>query len=115
MHAHTDEIIVAEFSPDDNLIMTASLDGRVILWDAETGELVYIFVLVDESFQTVATFSPDGTQIVSSANDILTFWDITNLPDDYESWVQDNRYIPDFTCEQRILYTIEPLCEVAEQ
>jgi WD40 repeat protein/DNA-binding CsgD family transcriptional regulator len=115
LHAHTDEIIVAEFSPDDNLIMTASLDGRVILWDAETGELVYIFVLVDESFQTVATFSPDGTQIVSSANDILTFWDITNLPDDYESWVQDNRYIPDFTCEQRILYTIEPLCEVAEQ
>jgi WD40 repeat protein len=111
LRGHTDAITVAEFSPDDSLIMTAALDGRIILWDAEIGELVHIFATVDDPFQIAATFSPDGSQIASSANDILTFWDITNLPEDYETWVRENRYIPDFTCEQRALYIIEPLCE----
>lgn len=114
LRGHTDTIMIAEFSPDDSLIMTASFDGRIMLWDAETGDLVHIFALIDDPFQTVATFSPDGTEIVSSANDILTFWDITDLPDDYETWVRENRYIPEFTCEQRALYIIEPLCETEQ-
>jgi hypothetical protein len=54
--------------------------------------------------QFAIAFSRDGTQIVSSANDILTIWDSTNLPDDYEPSVTENRYISDFTCEQRALY-----------
>ena len=111
LRGHTDRIIVAEFSPDDRLIMTAGVDGRIILWDAETGDVVHIFSVIHDPFWMSATFSPDGTQIVSSANDIMTFWDITNLPDDYATWVTENRYIPDFTCEQRALYTIEPLCD----
>jgi WD40 repeat protein len=111
LRGHTDRIIVAEFSPDDSLIMTAAVDGRIILWDAETGDAVHIHVTVHDPLWMAATFSPDGTQIVSSGNDILTFWDISNLPDDYETWVRENRYIPDFTCEQRALYRIEPLCD----
>jgi hypothetical protein len=28
-----------------------------------------------------------------------------------DTWVAENRYIPDFTCDQRELYRIEPLCD----
>lgn len=114
LNGHSAFVRNTEFSPDGRFILTAGADGRIILWDAETGDLVHIFVGGQNVFQTVATFSPDGTQIVSSANDILTFWDITNLPEDYRMWVSENRYIPDFTCEQRALYVIEPLCETEQ-
>jgi len=111
LHGHTDAVVVAEFSSDDRLIMTAATDGRIILWDAETGDALNILNQIDDPSWMAAALSPDGTQIASSAKDILTFWDITNLPDDYEAWVSENRYIPDFTCEQRAVYIIEPLCE----
>ena len=111
LRGHTDDIKNAEFSPNGKLVMTASLDGRIMTWDAETGEMVFIFVVAYDPFNLAATFSPDGRQIVSSANDIITFWDMTNLPEDYATWVTENRYIPNFSCEQRALYVIEPLCD----
>ena len=111
LRGHSDEITNVQFSPDDSLILTASLDGRIMLWDAETGDPVHIFAHIQNPFRMVASFSPDGLQIVVSGNDILSFYDISNLPDDYQTWVEENRYIPDFTCEQRATYHIQPLCE----
>jgi len=111
LRGHTDGVTDADLSPDDNLIVTASHDGRIIVWDAQTGEKLYIFVVASEAPYLRAVFSPDGSQVVSGANDMLTFWDITDLPDDYTSWVTENRYIPEFTCDQRDLYQIEPLCD----
>jgi serine/threonine protein kinase len=33
------------------------------------------------------------------------------LDEDGNAYLAENRYIPDFTCDQRELYVIEPLCE----
>jgi hypothetical protein len=27
------------------------------------------------------------------------------------SWIAANRYVPELTCQQRVQYRIEPLCE----
>jgi hypothetical protein len=58
----------------------------------------------------MAFFSPDGQTIISAANDWITVWDAAPLPDGLAAWISENRYIAPFTCEQRVLYRIEPLC-----
>jgi hypothetical protein len=54
--------------------------------------------------QFAIAFSRGKTHVVSSANDIPTIWGITNLPDNYETSITENRYISDLTGEQRARY-----------
>jgi WD40 repeat protein/serine/threonine protein kinase len=112
---HSGSVMNGEFSPDDRFIMTGSNDGWVMLWDAQTGQRRRTYVAAENPYQLNAAFSPDGKQIVSAANGIITIWDASPLSVDLETWVTQNRYIPDFTCEQRALYVIEPLCDTDDQ
>ncbi len=107
---HQTSVNDAEFSPDGRYLMTSSADGTVILWDAQTGERLRLFVVGEDLPFLHAAFKPDGTQIASLANGILTIWDASLLTVDLDVWITANRYISDFTCEQRVLYIIEPLC-----
>jgi hypothetical protein len=39
-------------------------------------------------------------------------WRIVDIPlDELLAWVRANRYVRDFTCEERAQYDITPLCE----
>ena len=53
-------------------------------------------------------FSPDGRHIAVGTDEIyeISFRSYEESLD----WIQNNRYIPEFTCEERILYQIDPLC-----
>lgn len=111
LRGHSKSVNDSEFSLDNNTIMTGSDDGTVILWDAHTGERLRTYVAMNNPMRLNADFSPDGRQIVSAANDLMTIWDATPVSADFEMWIAENRYIPEFTCEQRALFVIEPLCE----
>lgn len=108
---HNDHVTDVAFSPDGRNIVTASNDGRIIVWDAATGQQYHTFVHGSDTPFLQIAFSPDGSQIATAANDILIIWDMSSLQSDYAQWVTENRFIPDFTCEQRELYIIEPLCD----
>lgn len=58
----------AEFSPDDQLIVTASYDGTVRTWDAHTGAPAQVFS-GHEAYVQRAAFSVDGDRIVSASHD----------------------------------------------
>jgi len=63
---HNAEIVCAQYDEDDNLLMTASMDGIVKLWDPATGRLIRSFGAVtrlSKSFS--AEFSPDGKLIAT--------------------------------------------------
>lgn len=109
LRGHTDTLWSADFSPDDSTLLTASSDGKMILWDAQTGARLWTYAATDTTYLTAA-FSPDGQEIASAADDIITIWDASPPGVDLETWVTQNRYIPDFSCEQRALYRLEPLC-----
>ena len=111
LRGHTGFIKDVEFSPDDSIILTSSLDGTIILWDTETGGRIRTYVAGQDPLNLHAHFSPDGQTFISGANNLLTIWDVSQLETDLATWVTENRYIPDFTCEQRELYRIEPYCE----
>ncbi|MFL6516000.1 MAG: TIR domain-containing protein [Chthoniobacterales bacterium] len=61
-------ISTAQFSPDDLLILTTSLDGSANIWDAKNMRAVFK-LLGHQSRITTASFSPDGRKIVTSSAD----------------------------------------------
>src|SRR5215467_8281383 len=66
----------AAFSPDGQLVVTASTDKTVRLWHTETGEPIGLPLMGHADRVTGAAFSPDGTRIVTtSADRTARLWD----------------------------------------
>jgi WD40 repeat protein len=111
---HDSFVYRAHFSPDGRYILSTGFNLNVILWDAETGRPIWKMHGHSPNSIDIVTgdFTPNGEMIITISEDSeIIAWDISHLPDDFEAWVQENRYIPDLTCEQRELYQVEPLCE----
>jgi len=69
------DISTASFSPNDQLIVTASRNGRATVWNADTGELAAEFF--HEHWVTHAEFSPDGKTVLTASIDrTARIWDI---------------------------------------
>ena len=65
------------FSPNSQLLISASFDATARLWDLEKGEERYILKAYPDSVLNVA-FSPDGTYMATaSANRIVGLWDVS--------------------------------------
>lgn len=61
------------FSHDGSLIITASSDHIVNVWNAQNGELV--FSIEDEQFMNSAYLSPDGASIMTISPKFIKVWD----------------------------------------
>ncbi len=111
---------LVRFSPDGRFIAASrgdfgggeTEDQGVTVWDPATGEEL-AFLRGHSLFVRGFDFSPDGTQIVSTSGDrSIIIRDIETKT--IREWILENRTIPEFTCEQRVQFNIEPLCD-AEQ
>ncbi len=72
---HDGRIASAQFSPDGQLVVTASYDRTARVWDAQTGQLLFP-PLRHEADVRLALFSPDGQRILTlSSNLIAQVWD----------------------------------------
>lgn len=65
----------AEFSPNANVVLTASSDGTARTWDAKTGRQVRVFA-GHTSYVHHAAFSADGQRIITaSADGTVRLWE----------------------------------------
>lgn len=72
---HSEYIIAMHFSPDNSAILTASLDGTVIIWDAATGKNLKRFIDFMAGLND-AVYSADGKRIATSSHDkYIKIWD----------------------------------------
>jgi WD40 repeat protein/serine/threonine protein kinase len=98
-----------QLSSDETLLFGGNLNGTNSLWRIETGEEIRRY---KDGFTISLNFIPDGYHSVVGFHDgTVELWRIDSTLDELLSWTQNNRYIPDLTCEQRELYRVEPLCE----
>ncbi|HTJ47601.1 MAG TPA: protein kinase [Kofleriaceae bacterium] len=58
---------VAAWSPDGDLYVSGALDGTARVWDPRTGDLLAVYPHARQVWS--AGFSPDGTRILTSADD----------------------------------------------
>lgn len=71
---HTDRVTSVAYSPDGHLAVSGGRDNTVILWNADTGEIVRRLEGHSDWVWDVL-FSPDGQQILSaSADKTLILW-----------------------------------------
>lgn len=71
---HTAIVRDVAWSPDSKRIASTSDDGTVQIWDATTGEHVFV---AHEGYYRLA-WSPNGKYIVSELGSTATIWDISN-------------------------------------
>ena len=65
---HDSRIVGAAFSPDGQLVATASLDRTARIWSAKDGNTVAILKGHRDALTTVA-FSPDGQSLLTASRD----------------------------------------------
>jgi WD40 repeat protein len=75
MRGHSAPVLSVNFSPDQKLIVTASIDRNARVWEVETGKLV--FELKGHTLGVrYAAFSPDGSLIATASKDgTARIWD----------------------------------------
>jgi WD40 repeat protein len=71
----TGQIDVVTFSPDGKYAAAGSQDGKIRLWDVQSGAKIRTFTGHSDEISGLA-FSPDGRKIISSADASARLWDV---------------------------------------
>jgi WD40 repeat protein len=75
---HTDSVHSVGFSPDGQSIVSGSLDQKIYIWNATTGEAVMGPFTGHTYGVLCVTFSPDGQYIASSSSDqTIRMWNVS--------------------------------------
>ena len=110
---HTEWATGLDISPDGKYVLSGQNGGIMILWDFASGRELRRWQ-ADPAWVWDIAFSPDGQTAFSGPlwGQWVSQWQITAPSlDEVMSWIAENRYVRDFTCEERAQYRIEPLCE----
>jgi serine/threonine protein kinase/WD40 repeat protein len=108
-------VLNVEVSPDGKYLVSASgshcsrmvSEREFILWDLASGQPVRHWYLPACGYASI-DFSPDGQTLMVGSDENIHIYLVEN-PSTPE-WIRANRYIREFTCEERETYRIEPLC-----
>lgn len=106
---HTFEVKTVDVSADGRLALSGSDDRTVILWDIESSAIIGRFIGHSNGIMKVS-FCPDSKTFLSASWDTTIRWWSLTPPDDLIAWTKANRYVHEFTCEERAQYGVEPLC-----
>ncbi len=108
---HRGAVNDVRFNLDGSEILSGGDDTRVILWDVETANEIQRFSEQDTPITSVA-FINDGLIALSGALDGSIVKREFDTVGGLERWVEDNRYIPVLSCNERQRFNLT--CETVE-
>lgn len=106
------ELVDVSVHPTKPYFLAGDYGGTVALVNYETGERLFEIRNIGQTGWN-AQFTPDGTRsFVSDWTGTITEWSFEERPlDELIDWIENNRFLRDFTCQERRLYRIEPFCD----
>jgi WD40 repeat protein len=79
LEGHTNIVTSVNFSPDNALLVSGSLDGSIRVWNVETYEELTVLSVNDSIEIRSVAFSSDGTLIASAGNDgMVRLWGLVD-------------------------------------
>jgi hypothetical protein len=102
---HTRRIVSLNFSPNDRLLLSASYDNSVRLWNTHDGTAKFLTednpTYLDDPCYSSAVFSPDGTYVAASHHDgVVRLWGVRTgqligRVKAHMNWAYDVSFMPD--------------------
>ncbi len=109
---HRAGVMAVAFSPDGRLAVSGGIDGILILWNLESGAMLRRYQGHGDAITDVV-FTPDGRSVISSGGRDRTvrIWRLDLTEDALMTWIRQNRFVPELTCEQRVRFRLaSPSC-----
>lgn len=107
---HTSDVRTVAFSPDNLFVLSGSNDASVRIWDVSTGgEILRLDGHTDVVLSAI--YSASGNSVLTGSQDrTVRYWRVVSISD-LIVWTYENRYVPEFTCEQRVIYRVARACD----
>jgi WD40 repeat protein/serine/threonine protein kinase len=108
---HSTAIEVVAIHPLREWVLTGDDKGNLLLWELKTGKVLRRLVGHTGAIWNIA-FIDNGDFVLTTGGDgNLIQWKIApQSVEEMVAWTLVNRYVRDFTCDERKLYRVEPLC-----
>jgi WD40 repeat protein/serine/threonine protein kinase len=108
---HSTAIEAVALHPLRDWVLTGDDKGNLLLWELKTGKVLRRFVGHTGAIWNIA-FIDNGDFVLTTGGDgNLIKWKIApQSVEEMVAWTLVNRYVRDFTCDERNLYRVEPLC-----
>ncbi|MCL4251968.1 MAG: PD40 domain-containing protein [Anaerolineae bacterium] len=116
LNGHTDTITALAVNDDGTKLVSGSSEGEIFVWDVISGFPLRQFDTGNFVWDLAWLVSGDGFISYSSTinqgsiRSLVIRWRLDDTIDSLLSWTQQNRLWGDFTCTERAVYDIQPLC-----
>ncbi|MGJ3241308.1 MAG: toll/interleukin-1 receptor domain-containing protein [Anaerolineae bacterium] len=112
LEGHSDRLVSVEFNATGDAVVSASNDTTMRLWDLASGYTRYTYRGHTERV-VLSTFSDGGDQILTASHDgTLIIWRLPQDRSELQTWIRDNRYLRELTCNERAVYLLaDASCE----
>lgn len=101
---HSSNLTSVAVHPQNTYVATGGSDGRIILRDTKTGQLLHEIRAHTDKVSDLA-FNPSGRKLFSTSFDrVLRVWDITSYPQCIDSFIESMVITP--VTQLRIMLTV---------
>lgn len=111
LRGHTGTVEKAQFIFDEQYVISGGADKTLILWNIEAQKPIRVLHGHDNRVWDFA-LTGDLLNVLSASRSGTLILSRIDTLNELRSWIEDNRYMQDLSCESRSQYRIEPLCEV---
>lgn len=111
LNGHTGSVNAVAFSPDGRLALSGSNDTSIRLWDVERAAELRRFAQQGTRVLTLAFNNQGDSALAGGSDRSINLWRVFPNVSDLIAWTRENRFVRDFTCQERVQYDIQPLCE----